>query len=89
MKVSINDFKKIVSKVILEEKSKYESELAMGVKVESEHLDIYEELHEWMEKTFDDYKKIPWSKKEFYTKIAKAHLKELPDYYTRLKKMED
>jgi hypothetical protein len=28
------------------------------------------------------------SKKEFYKKIAEAHLKEMSDYYTRLKKIE-
>lgn len=31
---------------------------------------------------------MPFSKEEFYERIAKAHLKELPDYYYRLKIME-
>ena len=59
-----------------------DTELEMGIKIESEHNDIYEEL----EKLMDE---MPWTKEEFYTKIAKAHLKEMPDYYTKLKKMEN
>jgi len=48
-------------------KGKYDpKELAMGIKVEKEHLP-YPSIAE---------------------KIAKDHLAELPDYYTRLKKME-
>lgn len=72
----------------IKEKKEINSELEMGIKIESEHLDVYEELEQWLKSTFKDYSKMPWTKKEFYTKIAKAHLKELPDYYTRLAKME-
>jgi len=39
-----------------------EIELVKGIKVESEHGNIYEEIE--------------------------SHLKEIPDYYTRLEKME-
>lgn len=49
---------------------------------------IYEELDKWLKKTYQEYYSIPWSKKEFYEKIAKAHLREIPDYYDRLEKME-
>jgi hypothetical protein len=31
--------------------------------------------------------KLPLTK-EFYERIAKSHLREIPDYYTRLKEME-
>jgi len=74
---------------INESKSEFdEKELEMGIKIESEHGDIYKELKEWMEKTYKEYSSMPWSEKEFYEKIAKAHLREMPDYYTRLAKME-
>jgi hypothetical protein len=62
-------------------------ELEMGIKIESEHGDIYKDLKEWMEKTYKE-SSMPWSEKEFYERIAKAHLREMPDYYSRLKKME-
>ena len=56
-------------------------ELEMGIDIESEHNDVYEYLQ-------DHFKDMPISKKEFYERIAKAHLRELPDYYSRLKVME-
>lgn len=61
------------------------SELEKGIKVESEHGNIYEEIDFYLE-SFNIG--MPWSKEEFYKKIAQAHLKEIPDYYTRLEKME-
>jgi len=74
-------------------------ELELGIKIESEHGDVYDELKNWVKKTFQDESVevmlddkgepiMPWTEKEFYEKIAKAHLKEIPDYYTRLNKME-
>jgi len=57
-------------------------ELAMGIKVEKEHLNIYNEL----KKKFGD--EFVWTEDEFAEKIAKAHLKEIKNYYTLLKKME-
>lgn len=48
-------------------------QLKMGMKVEREHSDV-------VPKGVDP--------EAFYRKIALAHLKELPDYYTRLAKME-
>jgi len=59
-----------------------QKELEMGIKVEKEHLDIYRELKGILG---DD---IPWSENEFAEKIAKAHIRELKDYYSRLKIME-
>jgi len=58
-------------------------ELKMGIKIEKEHLDIYKELKGIMGSD------IPWTENEFAEKIARAHLKELKDYYSRLKNMED
>jgi hypothetical protein len=73
----------------INESKSSDSELEMGIKIESEHCDIYEQLDKWLEKTYKEYYGgLPWSKREFYEKIAKAHLKEIPDYYTRLTKME-
>jgi len=57
-------------------------ELEMGIKVEKEHKNIYDELKK---KFGDDF---PWTLDQFAEKVAKAHLEEIKDYYTRLKKME-
>ena len=65
--------------------SESEKQLKKGIKVESEHCDIYEELEEYL---FTHNIQTPWSKEEFYEKIAKSHIKEIPDYYDRLEKME-
>jgi len=58
-------------------------ELEMGIEVEKEHSDIYNSL----KKMFGE--DIPWTLEEFTEKIAMGHFKELKDYYTRLKKMEE
>ena len=57
-------------------------EMEMGIEVEKEHSDIYNQL----KKMFGE--DIPWTLDEFAKKIAKGHFKELKDYYTRLKNME-
>lgn len=62
-----------------------EDQLKMGIKIESEHGDVYEYLDNYLE-PFNI--KMPFTKEEFYKKIAEAHLREMPDYYTRLVKME-
>ena len=62
-------------------------ELEMGIKIESEHGDIYEDLLQWVDEQFIEVG-MPWSKRELYEKIVKAHLREIPDYYSRLTKME-
>jgi hypothetical protein len=66
--------------------SNKDTELEMGIKIESEHGDIYDHLDSYLE-SFNV--PMPWSKEEFYKKIAEAHLREMPDYYTRLNKMEE
>ena len=62
-----------------------DSQLEIGTKIESEHCNIFEELDSYLE-SFNV--SMPWSKEEFYKKIAEAHIKEIPDYYDRLIKME-
>lgn len=62
-------------------------QLEMGIKIESEHCDIYEQLEAYL-KQFSNKLPMPWTRKEFYKRIAQAHLREMSDYYTRLQKME-
>jgi rubrerythrin len=60
-------------------------QLSMGCEIEKEHKDVFDLLN----KAFEDAgAKMPVTEDAFYEMVAKAHLKELPDYYTRLKKME-
>jgi len=54
------------------------AQLAMGVKVEREHASTIRWLTDHPEATIDQAAEM----------IAQDHLKELPDYYTRLKAME-
>lgn len=56
-------------------------QLKMGIEVEKEHKDLYD----FLVKTFP---KLDMTLEEFATWIAKAHLREFKDYYTRLKTME-
>lgn len=59
-----------------------EEQLRMGKIVEKEHKNIWKIL-------YDKFKNdLPFTEDEFYTLIAQAHIDELKDYYTRLKKME-
>lgn len=62
------------------------SELKMGIKVENEHRDVYD----YFKKYLKDHCKMdmPITEDEFYALIAKAHLRELKDYYTKLNAME-
>jgi hypothetical protein len=65
-------------------------ELEMGVKVEMEHADTIKWLIEKVSSA-DHQKGAPVSEdlvKEVATKIAQDHLKEMKDYYTKLKAME-
>lgn len=62
-----------------------ESQLEMGINVEKEHEDVYDYFSKYLKK---HGVKMPLSREKFFEMIAKAHIKELPDYYTRLKKME-
>jgi len=57
------------------------SELTQGIKAEKEHSDVIRFIDTFYKK----HGKIP-PKSMIYTLIAKAHLKENPKYYTKLKK---
>jgi len=74
--------KKFTNKI---NESNKDTELEMGIKIESEHGNIYKELQSYLG---ENNVPMPWTEEEFYTKISKAHLREIPDYYTRLNKME-
>ena len=69
--------KKIASKTAQEEKKDSDKELEMGRKVEMEHKD-----------TIEKFKKEDVDTKDVAEGIAKDHLKEISDYYTKLKEME-
>ena len=62
---------------------KASSELDMGIEEETkEHSDIYKKLEEDLDKKDVD---VPISLNDFAIQIAKAHLKEDPKYYTKLR----
>lgn len=58
-------------------------ELSRGKKEEKEHLDIYDTFAKVLKRK---NVKAPLTKDEFAISVAKAHLKEDPKYYTKLKK---
>lgn len=58
-------------------------QLAQGIKVEHEHGELYDAMARALKP-----RKMPISREDFFEGIAKAHIKELPDYYSRLEKME-
>jgi len=60
-------------------------QLSMGREVEKEHKDVFDLLNAAFERAGT---RMPVTEDAFYEMIAKAHLRELGDYYTRLKKME-
>lgn len=55
-----------------------QKQLINGSKVEEEHKDLYTSIKD----------KIDLSDKDFYTQIAIAHIKEIPNYYDLLEEME-
>lgn len=57
--------------------------LKEGIKIEKEHKDLYKKLKNRLKK---EGVLMPISEKEFYSTIAKAHLKEEKNYYDLLKK---
>jgi sulfur relay (sulfurtransferase) DsrC/TusE family protein len=59
------------------------TELETGTKIESEHKDTMKFIKEYQKK----YGKLPPAE-EVYKSIAKDHLSEFKDYYTRLQQME-
>lgn len=58
-------------------------QLGVGIKIEKEHRDLYLNLKK---RLAENGMKMPMSEKEFYTFIAKKHLKEDEDYYNLLLK---
>lgn len=57
------------------------NQLNQGVVVEKEHKSTYKYLQNFVKK----HNKLP-SERVFFTKIAKNHLSENKNYYTKLKK---
>jgi hypothetical protein len=70
---------KISQMIRLAKGSDSDSEIGMGRKVEWEHVATINYLRQNPEAPIEKVVEM----------IAKDHLKEIPDYYTRLKKMED
>jgi len=68
-----------------ENKEYDQKELEAGIKIESEHKDVYNFFKSFCDK---HNLEMPITDTEMYKMIAKSHLKEISDYYTRLKKME-
>lgn len=58
-------------------------ELSKGIKEEKEHTEVY---NTFVKAIKDKKRKAPLTIREFSEQIAKAHLKEDPQYYTKLKK---
>jgi hypothetical protein len=56
------------------------TQLKQGIKVESEHKDVYA----WLKKACNCQSLPP--AKEMYKKIAQTHLREDKSYYSKLKK---
>jgi hypothetical protein len=73
----------VVSRYLKE--SKYSDELQKGIEVEKEHSDVYDFLEKFLKKAKIE---MPFTLDEFAAMIAKSHLKEMSDYYTRLAEME-
>ena len=86
LKISQKEWVSIGKKAGWMKVSGKKTELEMGIKVEKEHLNIYKEVKSLLGKNGI---KMPWTEDEFAEKVAKAHLKEMKNYYTELKKMED
>ena len=60
-------------------------QLVKGRKVEKEHGDAYDYMEKFLK---EKGLKMPLSEDDFYEMIAKAHIREISDYYDRLEKME-
>jgi hypothetical protein len=68
------------------EVSQIEKELAAGSKIEAEHRGVYDLVKGMLDEQDCEMK---MSEDEFFKRIALAHLEEMPDYYAKLKKMEE
>ena len=64
------------------DEEEYKKQIAMGIESEKEHEDIYNIFKELLGD------KMPFDLNMYAQKIAEAHLKEIPDYYTHLLEME-
>jgi hypothetical protein len=67
--------------------AEHDPALAMGIQVEMEHAGTIE----WLIKQFNGNMTAEEMRAWFKTvaeKIARDHLKEMPDYYARLREME-
>ena len=64
---------------------KLTKELQIGIEVEKEHQNLYNFFNNFCK---TNKLKMPITEQRFFTIIAQAHLKEIKDYYTRLKQME-
>ena len=61
-------------------------QLEKGIKIEKEHGDLYNFIEDYL----SSYNmEMPLTEVEFCEIIAKAHLRELPDYYSRLENIEN
>lgn len=61
-----------------------QSQIKKGTRVESEHKDVML----WVRKYVKRHGKLP-TNRNIYRRIATTHLKEDPNYYKKLEKMED
>lgn len=76
---------KAALKVVVAYLKNAETQLQKGIKVEKEHEDVYDYFERFLKK--HDLE-MPLSRKEFYGMVAKAHISELKNYYTKLEKIE-
>ena len=60
----------------------FKSQLSEGIEVEKEHKDLVQKIRSQLKK----YGTIKLTDKQIYEIIAKAHIKEKPNYYELLKK---
>jgi hypothetical protein len=76
---------------LTESDSLYKKQIAMGIKVEHEHKDVYDYFKDIFKKHNIE---MPLTLDEFSERIAKAHIMEASkwknkDYYNELNKMEE
>lgn len=81
--MELSEHKDIDSLLKKSEKEYDPSELSLGIEIEKEHSSTYE----WIKAYHNEHGVFP-DEADVYEKIAKDHLNEYEDYYTRLKKVE-
>ena len=77
--------RKYLNKKSLKTFEGFNEELKIGIQIEKEHGDLYEYFKNFLSERGID---MPMNEDEFYERIARAHLREMKDYYTKLVKME-